>query len=170
MTNTIDEELSDLGPWTPEEHRAHPLMRRIAQTLLDAFKQAKNPNWHQLSESWKTPLDWVPNGGISIPALTAQSQTDLTQLVGYNPARYQVQINNIGGHALVICKSRPSTGITLAATTGTITIRTKGSIFCYSTLGTTVDIIESVFAKFPKIRHADNVGQDTQGFGSFIEG
>lgn len=168
--SVVNEELSDLGPWTPEEYRAHPIMRRIAHVLLDAFKQAKNPNWHQISESWKTPLDWVPNGGIVVPALTAQSQTDLTQICGYNPARYQVQINNIGGHTLILCKGRPTTGITLVATTGTITLRTKGAIWGYSTSGTTVDIIETVFAKFPNIRHADNVGQDTQGFGSFLEG
>jgi len=130
---------------------AHPVIRRLVTAIEKVVENQRSLDhaYIQALKSAEVPEGWKPNGSILIPASTSvpQGSSDprTVQLLAFNALRYDFTIVNRGDNAAVIFTSIPLQGVTIAGSGASWNLRTKGSVFCYSLAGTTLDIVETVF-------------------------
>ena len=135
------------------EERPEHLIGRLIDTLEKLATREKiiDSALTQRLESAKEPFDWIPNGPLALdpcPGGVAPQGIDnlgVAQLVSYRANRFDLTVINQGSNPMVIFRSKPLICVRVAANGSNISIRTKGPMFAYSILGSSVDIIETVY-------------------------
>jgi hypothetical protein len=140
------EDLDDL-----ELEAAHPIIRRLVTAIEKVVENQRSLDhaFIQALKSAEVPEGWKPNGSVLVPACTnipqGMASQGVVQLLGFNALRYDFTIVNKGDNAAVIFTSIPLQGVSLGGSGSSWNLRTKGSVFCYSLSGTTLDVVETVF-------------------------
>ena len=140
------EDLDDL-----ELEAAHPVIRRLVTAIEKVVENQRSLDhaYIQALKSAEVPEGWIPNGSVLVPACTTIPQgmasQGVVQLLGFNALRYNFTIVNQGDNPIVLFTSKPLQGVEVAGSGAVWTLRTKGSVFCYSLAGSTVDVVETVF-------------------------